>query len=183
MRRIGAQYGERMRTRSATVLSIGGVLAAGLVAALVNAQALASSGGRANTSLASIELGAESSVPASATTVFMVGTSGTLTLDDVNGVLDVVAIAPASGWSVSAMTSVDDGTVVVDFASVTTSVRATAVLRNSRISVEWTETTNRPPTTVGPATSIVPTTAARVDDGGGHGSDDVAGSGGDSPDD
>ncbi len=156
-----------MRTRSATVLSIGGVLAAGLVAALVNAQALAGSGGRATTSLASIELGAQSSVPAAATTVFMVGASGTLTLDDANGTLDVVAIEPAGGWSVAALTSVDAGTVVVDFASATTSVRATAMLRDSRISVEWTETPSSP-------LASVPSTAPRVDD---------AGDGGDSPDD
>ncbi|MFZ4811794.1 MAG: hypothetical protein ACOYL9_10650, partial [Ilumatobacteraceae bacterium] len=162
-----------MRNRPATVLAIAGVVAAGLVAGLVNAQALAGSDDRGATSLASLQLDASSSVPTTSSvpgvdappTVFAAGVAGTLTLDQVNGVLSVVAIAPAAGWSVSKVSSVDATTTLVEFVSAGTVVQARAVLRDAVFTVELTETmvgvaavttVAAPPTTVPPAPAPAP---------------------------
>ena len=130
-----------MRTRYASVVSVGGVIAAGLVAALVNTQALAGAGGRAESSLAVTPLVPASVSPGSdgMAREFSVGKAGTITLGVANGALTVIAIAPQSGWSVSAMASSVDGSVFVDFVSADTQLQATATLSGSQITVSLAE--------------------------------------------
>jgi len=130
-----------MRTRYASVVSVGGVIAAGLVAALVNTQALAGAGGRAESSLAVTPLVPASVSPGSdgMAREFSVGKAGTITLGVANGALTVIAIAPQSGWSVSAMVSSVDGSVFVDFVSADTQLQATATLSGSQISISLAE--------------------------------------------
>ena len=157
------------------MLAIVGVVAAGLVAGLVNAQALAGSDDRGATSLASLQLDASSAVPTTSSVpgvdappaVFAAGVAGTLTLNQVNGALGVVAIAPAAGWSVSKVSSVDATTTLVEFVSADTVVQARAVLRDAVFTVELTETmvgvaavtTVAAPPTTAPPTTAPPTTA------------------------
>jgi len=137
-----------MRTPYASVVSVGGVIAAGLVAALVNTQALAGAGGRVDSSLAVTPLVPASVSPGSdgMAQEFSVGKAGTITLGVANGALTVIAIAPQSGWSVSAMASSVDGSVFVDFVSADIQLQATAMLSGSQISVSLAEFPHSVPT-------------------------------------
>ena len=130
-----------MRTRHATALSVAGVLAAGLVAALVNAQALAGPGGPVDRALGSTQLvGSSTSVASSDSTtinqrVFSVGEAGVVTLDHGLDTLSLLAVTPADGWSVSSVRSIGSDVIVIGFASSNSLLTAVASLRDSTINV------------------------------------------------
>jgi hypothetical protein len=141
-----------MTTRRATVLSVLGVIVAGLVAALVNTQALAGGDRRGDGLLASPQPApTATSTPAAATSssapdttvtapatirrAFAAGPAGTLTLDGSSGVLELVSVVPADGWLVSSVTSDGAGQVVVEFTTMGQDLVATGVLTGGVITM------------------------------------------------
>jgi hypothetical protein len=169
-----------MTTRRATVASVVGVLLAGLIAALVNTQALAGGGDRGDALLASPQPAPSSTVPAPAaaavdstaatTTVtatapvvalqtFAAGPAGTVTLDAASGALVLVAVVPAEGWLVSGVMS--DGTtqVVVTFTSMSQRLIATAQLGGGTITMSTAAETPVPGSVPEVEASTVPPTA------------------------
>lgn len=125
-----------MRTRPAAALSVAGVLAAGLVAAVVNAQALGSPGASGNALLASTELAIANpptdelptTLPAAGPTIVQAADAGYLTFDAENNQLQLVAATSAAGWSITAIAATGATSVTVNFTSAASTLRVTATL-------------------------------------------------------
>lgn len=110
-----------MKTKVAMAISLAGVLAAGTAAALVNTQVL--NGGSSGSQLAALDAPqttpatadvAGETIPSDTTIVepqvdsssqtqamYAIGEAGTVTLDTANGMLSIVAAAPAPGWVIT----------------------------------------------------------------------------------
>jgi hypothetical protein len=179
-----------MKTKIAMVISIAGVLVAGSAAALVNTQVLSGSsspslvtvGAAPPTPTATaVSIGTTAVVsagsvvetpvvPASGATqaVYLIADSGTVTLDAAGDVLTIVAVAPATGWTVTKSEAHDATNVEVKFQSGTTEVdfHANLLLGVVTTSVESNDGS---------------VTNSSVDDNGSapHGGDDGNGHGGD----
>lgn len=168
---------DAMTTRRATVLSVLGVIVAGLVAAVVNAEALAGGNGRHDGLLASPQPAPATVVPSSTLTVaptepatiatsapaavlhaFAAGPAGTVTLDGSSGVLTLVAVVPSEGWLVSSVSSDGAGQVVVRFTSMGQDLVATGVLTDGVIAVQVVSETPGPGTV--PDAATLPSTVA-----------------------
>lgn len=116
-----------MKTGVATVLSLAGVLVAGSAAALVNARVLQTSDPVAGGAAESITTGSVAtgsivspvvspgSMPEASATqaLYRVGDAGTVLLDTGGEVLTVVAVTPATQWTVVSVESSGDQVAVV----------------------------------------------------------------------
>lgn len=170
---MGPGYLGCMRTRPAAALSVAGVLAAGLVAAVVNAQALTSSGERGNALLASTELAiantptneSPTTLPTAGTTTVQAADAGYITFGTDNDQLQLVAATPSAGWSITAIAATGTTSVTVDFTSAASTLRVTATLLSGEVSATITTDTSQATT----STSLV-TPPPTNDDG--HKSDD-----------
>ena len=142
-----------MITRTATLLSLAGVLVAGSAAALVNSQVLqGSSGASADPSTLIVE-SPITTTSATATTVtvapvttdtvggtatpsvttYAVGDSGVVTLDTASGSLVLVSAVPNPGWTVATTGPNGLGGVGVTFRSPTVEVSFNAVLADGQV--------------------------------------------------
>jgi len=140
-----------MKTSIATTLSVLGVLAAGTAAYAVNTSVLSA----AADNPAVLAEAPTSSVPAlpvgkvtnaavvtqqsetnATTTTYKVGDAGTVVLDNANGVLRVVSILPASGFTSKPAYIDEDGHVEIEFLSARQKVEFEAHLENGVIVTE-----------------------------------------------
>jgi hypothetical protein len=139
-----------MKTKIATVISLAGVLVAGSAAALVNTQVLGGSSPSPLVADAASQVEqttptdpvvtdaatpasaapAVAAAPSSAAThaVYQVGDSGTVTLDTAGGVLRIVSVTPAAGWTVTKSESDDGHDAEITFQSGTSEVEFDATL-------------------------------------------------------
>ncbi len=136
-----------MKSNVAVALSVAGVLVAGTAAALVNTEVLSGSASESEPTTAEIVLspsadpaapvvvddiaanGASSATktigerapaptpPSGTEAVYEIGTSGTVTLDSAGGVLRVVELQPAAGWTVQANEQLSDQRIRVTFSN------------------------------------------------------------------
>ena len=138
-----------MKSRLTAVLSVTGVLVAGSSAALVNTQVLRhtgqsamggdTSGARGANTIDTVVLDATAptvvgdgatlpagvdaaSAPTVTATAYRVGESGTVVLDAVGSVLDIVSVTPDAGWVVAATSQANPTQVRVVFETATTQV-------------------------------------------------------------
>lgn len=153
------------KARITTVLSLTGVLVAGSAAALVNTQVL--QGTSTHKSTASEISVADQSSSSAATSVtnkfaqvapvvlapvvssqsaFQIGTAGSVVLDTAGGVLTIVSVTPASGWTVVGSENSDDMDAEIILQSDTTRIEFKATLSDGQI-VTSVESTDLTPTT------------------------------------
>lgn len=153
------------KARITTVLSLTGVLVAGSAAALVNTQVL--QGTSTHKSTASEISVADQSSSSAATSVtnkfaqvapvvlapvvssqsaFQIGTAGSVVLDTAGGVLTIVSVTPAAGWTVVGSENSDDMDVEIILQSDTTRIEFKATLSDGQI-VTSVESTDLTPTT------------------------------------
>lgn len=132
-----------MKNRAATLLAIGGVLAAGSVAGLVNASALNGTNsevaapvpaldGAVTTTLVTGQT--EGPAPTAITRqIVEIGGAGSITVDVVGASLRLVAIQPAAGWQIGGADTADESTVTVVFVSPTGLTRSTTLSARDNI--------------------------------------------------
>ncbi len=153
------------KARITTLLSLTGVLVAGSAAALVNTQVL--QGTSTHKSTASEISVADQSSSSAATSVtnkfaqvapvvlapvvssqsaFQIGTAGSVVLDTAGGVLTIVSVTPASGWTVVGSENSDDMDAEIILQSDTTRIEFKATLSDGQI-VTSVESTDLTPTT------------------------------------
>lgn len=169
-----------MKTRLATIISVGGVLIAGTAAAMVNTQIFDSEPTVAGESAAllapdptTVDLVVSSSDDSTTTsttsadaasgslTEFAVGDAGFVTVDVIGGRLRLVSVDPAPGWSVDKQEEYDSGDhVEVSLRSGSTLIEFEADLVDGRIVPELA------------AKTFSAATAATVDDDSDDESDD-----------
>lgn len=172
-----------MITRTATLLSLAGILVAGSAAAVVNSQVLQESGDATGGQAPILAATTSTSVPASTATAvpvtqsslpgsdtttssYAVGDAGVVTLDSTGGVLTLVSVVPNPGWVVDSTGINGFGGVRVTFTSSTVEVHFNAILVDGRVvtsvDAETIGDVTAPPQATG--TSLDGVTGTTIDD-------------------